>query len=471
MMSLLVRNEVLVSPSPPGSAEISATTETWMGVFLATGERVGFVHMRSEPQERQGRPGTLFLLTGQVEMALFGATTELSTLGTGWAPVGMGIEQFQGKLRSGDHQFAIAGSIDGDLLRATVESAGETFPLTFPVPAEGLRIGYGTLTVPRLGPGEQTVVEMYDPLSLSMGRAHLAYEGEETFPFAGEAVHTTIVSTELNGVRSRAWVGDDGTIYQAEVPFGLVLKRITSEEALAGQSQTNGESLVNILAVHPEGLRPFRGARRMVLDLADTPAPETIPTGGVQRWQENGTLIIEMPSEQTVLALDSPEAVSAEDESLAPDPLVQSDHEDIRRTATEVVGVATSRWEKVQLLNSWVYENIEKKSTLSLPSAIDVLKTREGDCNEHTVLYTALARAVGIPTRMAIGVVWSDELGAFFYHAWPEVLMGEWVPVDPTLGQPVADATHLRLLTGGLQSWFRLVPFLGQMQVKVVEVE
>ena len=25
--------------------------------------------------------------------------------------------------------------------------------------------------------------------------------------------------------------------------------------------------------------------------------------------------------------------------------------------------------------------------------------------------------------------------GSFYYHAWPEVWLGEWVAVDPTLGQ------------------------------------
>ena len=40
---------------------------------------------------------------------------------------------------------------------------------------------------------------------------------------------------------------------------------------------------------------------------------------------------------------------------------------------------------------------LEKKPTVSLPSALEVLRTRVGDCNEHTALYVAMARAAGHP--------------------------------------------------------------------------
>ena len=64
---------------------------------------------------------------------------------------------------------------------------------------------------------------------------------------------------------------------------------------------------------------------------------------------------------------------------------------------------------------------LEKKPTVSLPSALEVLRTRVGDCNEHTALYVAMARAQGIPSRIAVGLV--HLRGAFYYHAWAEVYL------------------------------------------------
>ena len=72
--------------------------------------------------------------------------------------------------------------------------------------------------------------------------------------------------------------------------------------------------------------------------------------------------------------------------------------------------------------------SLEKKPTVSLPSALEVLKTRVGDCNEHTALYVAMARSLGLPARIAVGLVYLR--GAFYYHAWPEV----YVPRAPAVG-------------------------------------
>ncbi len=121
-----------------------------------------------------------------------------------------------------------------------------------------------------------------------------------------------------------------------------------------------------------------------------------------------------------------------------------------------MVAGALSPREQAERLVRGVNGLLDKTPTISVPSAREVLRTRVGDCNEHTALYVALARAVGIPTRINVGLAW--VLGAFYYHAWPEVYLEEpdgrglWLPVDPTFNQFPADATHVRLLRGGPRS-------------------
>jgi transglutaminase-like putative cysteine protease len=118
---------------------------------------------------------------------------------------------------------------------------------------------------------------------------------------------------------------------------------------------------------------------------------------------------------------------------------------------------------------------IEKKPTVSLPSALEVLRTRVGDCNEHTALFVALARSIGIPARINVGLAYVR--GAFYYHAWPEVYLddgdghGLWLPVDPTFNQFPADATHIRLARGGLDQQTAILPLIGRLQMQVVDVE
>jgi transglutaminase-like putative cysteine protease len=59
--------------------------------------------------------------------------------------------------------------------------------------------------------------------------------------------------------------------------------------------------------------------------------------------------------------------------------------------------------------------------------------------------------------------------GTFYYHAWPEVWLGEqWVAVDPTLDQYPADASHLRFLTGGLARQVELIRLIGRLELDII---
>jgi transglutaminase-like putative cysteine protease len=168
---------------------------------------------------------------------------------------------------------------------------------------------------------------------------------------------------------------------------------------------------------------------------------------------------------------------------LASEVFIESDAPEIVAEAARAVnGVAGTR-ARAERLTRYVNALLDKKPTVSLPSAREVLRTRVGDCNEHTVLYVAMARALGIPARIAVGLVYIH--GAFYYHAWPEVYLEEtgaggsgpgarrglWLPVDPTLNQFPADATHLRLARGGLDKQTVILPLMGKLTMDVLDVE
>ena len=80
----------------------------------------------------------------------------------------------------------------------------------------------------------------------------------------------------------------------------------------------------------------------------------------------------------------------------------------------------------------------------SFDIASQVATHKAGDCSEHAVLLAALARAQGLPARVAIGTLVAKidgQLGAFG-HAWTEIHRdGAWKLVDATPldgGTPVA---------------------------------
>jgi transglutaminase/protease-like cytokinesis protein 3 len=133
----------------------------------------------------------------------------------------------------------------------------------------------------------------------------------------------------------------------------------------------------------------------------------------------------------------------------------------------KILGPEQDALHATRKLLDWTYTTLDKTPTIGMPTALEALESRKGDCNEHAVLFTALARAAGIPARVAAGVVYLD--GAFYYHAWSEVWLGQWVAVDPTFGQLPADATHVKFIEGGPEQHLGLLKVIGQVGMEIVE--
>jgi hypothetical protein len=114
-----------------------------------------------------------------------------------------------------------------------------------------------------------------------------------------------------------------------------------------------------------------------------------------------------------------------------------------------------------------VHDSLGKRITIGVPNALQVLRTRSEDCSGHTHFYTALARALGLPTRPVGGL--ALVRGKFYYHAWPEVYLGNWVAVDPTFGQFPAVTAHLSFIIGGLARQTDLLRLNGRLEIEIID--
>ncbi|HJX33871.1 MAG TPA: transglutaminase-like domain-containing protein, partial [Desulfatiglandales bacterium] len=145
---------------------------------------------------------------------------------------------------------------------------------------------------------------------------------------------------------------------------------------------------------------------------------------------------------------------------------IESDSDEIRETAGNIVGKEKNAVAASERLMNWVYRNLDKRPVISVPSALDVLRTKAGDCNEHATLLTALLRASGIPARLCIGLVYSRN--KFFYHAWTEAYVGEWISMDATLNQMPADVSHIRFISGNLDKQVEIMGLIGKLKLEVL---
>ena len=137
--------------------------------------------------------------------------------------------------------------------------------------------------------------------------------------------------------------------------------------------------------------------------------------------------------------------------------------------AKSIIGKETDAVKVMRMLNRWVYRNVDKQYTGAVSNALDTLATKGGDCTEHSILFVALARAVGLPAREVSGIVYSEEYVGFFFHQWAEVFVGKWVATDPTFDQPIADATHVKLTEGELLKQVRISSVIGRLGIEVLD--
>ena len=477
MMGFLVNREVLVRRAAP-TTRAAAPFDTWMGVYTrdewGEEESIGYAHTVSQRETRDGIDGSYYTMTFNLAANMLSMPTEIQMDGSVWIVDGEGLREFDFSVSTGDtHAMSATGVVGDGVLSVIVNTAGSEFPIEIPLRSDLFvsgKMGTTSFNFPALEIGEEVLIDTFDPLTFSSGTARIRFVGVETLTVSGEQVATRKLTTTLGGITSTSWVTEDEEVVRVETPFGLILKKITEAEALqVAENPPSGASLLNGISIVPAGKTPFRGARRMRVRLSGYPDIAAPPSDALQNEVEPGLYEIRVSDFDP----DRPDARVEPylDDYLLGDAFVQVDEPRIVAQAQKIVGDVVDPLERAKRLHYWIYENIDKVIVLSFPSALDVLESREGDCNEHTVLFAALSRTLDIPTRIAIGVVWSDELEGFYYHAWPEVYVEGWIAMDPTLGQEIADATHIKLLTGSIEAWPRLVSYLGQLQVEVLEIE
>ena len=461
-------------------ASLAATAdvkEQWFGIYYGE-QKVGFAHTTMMPEERDGIPGVTIQDQGRLFFTLLGLPQRVELSARTFIDADLRLQEFQAMLRTEDYDLKWSGTRQGDELVITFTSQESTVVQRLRDPSGSVMLSglSSWLTFHEFAVGQWGEVRMLNPLSLSPEIVHFVVRRKE--PLDGEEV--LVVETDVRGLSTTSWVTPDGRVLKEESPMGWTLLAEPRRVALAVPTGQTTLDLLSTLAVPID--RPLRdpaGLESLTLllegvaeeDIAvDRPWQTVLPAAALRAYNKPAptgrwcVLWMRQPSKPKASAT-IPETVAR---YVRAGPFIQADDPRIRTQAREIVGEITDPWKQTVALNRWVYGTLVKRLTIGLPTAIDVLLSPSGDCHEHTVLFTALSRSLGIPTRPVAGLVYYS--GRLYYHAWPEVWVGAWVPVDPTLGQLVADVTHLALVEAENEELISLAKFIGQLKISVLDV-
>ena len=345
--------------------------------------------------------------------------------------------------------------------------------------------------------GERYTLPVCDPASMTQRDVQITVEVESVFVLPDSSVFDRAakrwrgarpdtvrawkLSTPATGTTGGAsgfngWVDEQGRVVLVNQLLGLTLERRPYEVAFEnwkadamkrGTRVTADQDIYETTAISAnKKLR--KNLRELKVRLTGVGLEGFAVKGYRQRLRGDTLTITRENAAAMRAAYQLPNGARATVMSvfLDDEPLLESNSPEIRTLAQRLRGTETDPRVVAERINGWAYDSLRKEITVGVPSALGTLRTRVGDCNEHTQLFVALARAAGIPARVAAGLAYLD--GKFYYHAWPEVWLERWVAVDPTFGQFPADASHLRFTIGGLGRQAELLRLMGALHVDVI---
>lgn len=475
-----------MAPLDPEALAAATGTERWNGIFFQN-QHVGYAVSRVTPVVLPAsggtRHGTLFEERADFRIATMGKLQHVVTAGAALTDDDGRLQRFDFFLASagsggGGPRLSLRGRVEpaahGDTIVIEVQQAGETKELRIPVdapPQLGMTLEAELARLP-LAQGYRFSLPYFDPLTMAEGTMDFEVTDSTVLPDGNEAWW---IRGTFGDITTRMLVSSSGEVLRQEGALGMALQRMSEQAARDLPSTEHPVDLISLSAVRLKGrIADARGTHTIELKIEGVPATRVMNEPPLQTVQGDHVrvdvpLLAELPL-LPVSDFSNPEWVAAT-------VTLPATHPELRQKAMEIVGDAPDRLTAVERLVHWVYHYVEKVPTFGVPNGLEVLHSARGDCNEHTALFVSLARAAGIPARIAAGVVYSArtrDQPAFYYHAWPEVRLGgptEWVPVDPTLDQVPADATHVKLAQGDLAHQVEIMSVMGKLGFELIEAE
>ncbi|MBU4185914.1 MAG: transglutaminase-like domain-containing protein [Proteobacteria bacterium] len=303
---------------------------------------------------------------------------------------------------------------------------------------------------------------VFDPASMGLRPVRITMHGSESMEVMGYKQNADKLTIDFMGSSMTAWIGEDGCVVAEEGFMGIKLVRVSKDEALKDLDIPIDQDIAEIFSV-VSNVSIKQRDKINLLKLRISGINDSLSLSGGRQSLVDGILTINKEKIPKIIGIyeDSKEIY------FRPTPFVQSDHPEIKSKVNEIVLPNDPPLTKAQKIMHWIYENIQKRPVLSVPNALETLRNRMGDCNEHSVLMAAMARAAGIPAQIETGLVYMKD--RFYYHAWNVIYLGDWVTVDALMGQMPADVTHIRFIRGEPDRQIDLIKVIGKVEIKILE--
>lgn len=446
--------------SPARSPILLQDSGDWMSIYFNQ-QKIGYSHT-----VKQRSPGgyqinqDLFL-----RLMVLGVPRQMQMSSTSRLTSDFLLKEFNVKMVSGYLVFSLQGTVEGTTLTLNTDLAGrpQTTKLTLREPPQlPLTLPYQVYRA-QMKPGDRVSFSLFDPVLLSPQPVTITAGPTELLVLEEEPLPGQRFEIIFQGNKMVVWIDYKGRILKEEGFMGFNLIRSTRERAMK-IDKGSGPDLVTEMSLPVSNPPDPKATRKLIIRLS--PTPDKIPQTPGRQIVRDQRIIIEKESVSATDTYNLPYQPKDLESFLADHPGLTIKDPRLQKALKEALGQEKDAQKAARRLNTWVFQHLRKKPTLSLPRAVEVLLQKEGDCNEHATLLLALLRAAGIPSRMALGLTLLRD--RFYYHAWVEAFLGRrWISLDPTFNQFPADATHLKLAEGMEEGMVSLLPIIGKLKMQI----
>lgn len=473
--------------------------ESWDVVYLQ-GSKAGYAHNKVSTTVEDGRPLNRVELVNRLKLSRFGQANDMEIQLTDVETPDGEVLSFETRMSMGPEPMISTGTREEDHFVITTRTAGRETTGELRAPDVGGFYGAEqSLMKEPLEPGQKRSLSILSPGLPNVVVATVELEAQDYEPTqlldrTVDLLRIKSTTTLPDGAQMEAiaWTDRNGSTLKTRMDFaGLDMETYRTsreaalEEADVGKIDLGFDNVVRIKRRIPNAHDARRIRYRVRLKDGD---PAAIfahsPTQQVRSVgpHEAEVTVTPLSSDSTGKAAANGESIrkdTSTEADLSPNDLIQSDDPLVVQMAQQAVPDEQDPWKIAQALERLVNESITTKSfSTAFATAAEVAKSKEGDCTEHAVLLAALARARGIPARVAIGLVYVESMQGFGYHMWTEVYVdGRWVALDATLANGGIGPAHLKLAHSNLQGasafscFLPVASVLGQLEIEVIEIE
>ncbi|MEI6206448.1 MAG: transglutaminase-like domain-containing protein [Desulfuromonadales bacterium] len=467
--SFLLCSGVASFAAPPKKIDRPPLSERWFGIYVDN-ERVGFYRQNiSETPDGYRMDGY-----GSVRMKVMGFSKEASTRETYFVSKNLSLRSLDVEQAINGMPSRVTGKVGDGVMRLKSEADGKTTDRqlkfkgdVFPGPALNI---YPLMRDPSAGKSYKILT--FDPEELKVKDVTISMMGEGKTPEGLPALK--LRNTLYPFVNNDILVDSQGNTLLESVRDGLVITKVEDAKqlgAFVGSVALAKKDLIydfSLVRAEPS-IKDPKKLVGLAVEIAGWNEAVPLLQDGGQTAEKLGEERITIRTGSLVQSATIQESGKPAEFYLKPADKIESDAPEIATRATSLAAGTKSPEELAGVLVSWTADWL-KDTVDDGGGAVASFKSRTGNCQTHARLYTALARAAGIPTRFVSGLVYMEGRG-FLYHSWAESFIGErWISIDPTYNQMPSDPTHLKLLEGHLpENMSPIIAIIGRIRITVLE--